>query len=197
MSTPFELPPLPYAMDALAPHLSQEALEYHYGKHHQGYVNKLNKQVVGTEYEGMALDDIVKTASGGVFNNAAQIWNHSFYWQCLSPSGGGACPEGPFADALAAAFGSVDAFVEQYTAAITSVFGSGWAWLVKTGEGKLEIVTTKDAGCPIVDSGVTPILTVDVWEHAYYIDYRNSRPNYVTAFWELVNWEFAASQFAQ
>ncbi|KNC55077.1 superoxide dismutase [Thecamonas trahens ATCC 50062] len=191
----FELPPLPYAMDALAPHISQETLEYHYGKHHQGYVNKLNKQIPGSEYEGKSLEEIVTSASGGVFNNAAQVWNHSFYWQCLSPNGGGKPVDGPFAQALVDAFGSIDAFVDAYSQAIATVFGSGWAWLVKNQDGKLEIVCTKDAGCPITD-GLIPILTCDVWEHAYYIDYRNSRPNYIEAFWQLVNWDFAAAQFA-
>ncbi len=186
-----ELPKLPYAMDALTPHLSMETLEYHYGKHHQAYVNNLNKLVAGTEHEGKSLEDLIRTTSGGLFNNAAQTWNHSFYWNCLSPDGGGE-PGGPLGEAIASAFGSFASFKEAFTKAAATNFGSGWTWLVKDGSGTLEIVSTGNAGNPMTE-GKTPILTIDVWEHAYYIDYRNARPKYIEAFWNLVNFEFAAS----
>jgi len=184
------LPKLPYAMDALAPHISQETLEYHYGKHHQTYVNNLNGLIPGTEFENLSLEDIIKTASGGVFNNAAQVWNHSFYWNCLSPNGGGE-PSGAVADAISAAFGSFAAFKEQFTDTSVKTFGSGWGWLVKNADGSLAIVSTSNAGNPMT-GGQTALLTCDVWEHAYYIDYRNARPNYLKAFWNLVNWDFVA-----
>jgi Fe-Mn family superoxide dismutase len=189
----FELPPLPYAQDALEPHISAETLEYHYGKHHNTYVTNLNKLTEGTDNAGKSLEEIIKTASGGLFNNAAQVWNHTFYWNCLSPTGGGA-PTGALAAAIDAAFGSFDAFKEKFSTSAATNFGSGWTWLVKGADGKLAIVNTSNAGCPITD-GVTPVLTCDVWEHAYYIDYRNARPKYVEAFWNLVNWEFAAANF--
>lgn len=190
----FELPALPYAKDALAPHISEETLEFHYGKHHQTYVTNLNNLVAGTEFEGAALEDVVTKSSGGVFNNAAQIWNHTFYWNSLSPNGGGA-PTGNLAAAIEAEFGSFDAFKEAFTKCAVTTFGSGWAWLVKDADGKLSLVSSSNAACPLTD-GLTPLLTCDVWEHAYYIDYRNARPKYLAAFWELVNWEFAAANFA-
>ncbi len=190
----FELPALPYAKDALAPHISAETLEYHYGKHHQTYVTNLNNLVPGTEFEGLSLEEIVKKSSGGIFNNAAQVWNHTFYWHSLSPNGGGA-PSGALADAIDKAFGSFEKFKEELTKTAVTTFGSGWAWLVKNADGSLALVSTSNAGCPLT-SGQTPILTVDVWEHAYYIDYRNLRPKYLEAFWALVNWEFASANFA-
>jgi len=190
----FELPELPYAKDALAPHISAETLEYHYGKHHQTYVTNLNNLVPGTEFEGLSLEEIVKKSSGGIFNNAAQVWNHTFYWHSLSPNGGGA-PSGALAEAIEKTFGSFEKFKEELTKTAVTTFGSGWAWLVKNADGSLALVSTSNAGCPLT-SGQTPILTVDVWEHAYYIDYRNLRPKYLEAFWALVNWEFASANFA-
>ena len=187
----FELPALPYAKDALAPHISAETIEYHYGKHHNTYVVNLNGLIEGTEFADMSLEDIVKKSSGPVFNNAAQVWNHTFYWNCLSPNGGGE-PSGALADAINAKFGSFDEFKKAYTADCIGNFGSGWTWLVKNAAGELEIVKTSNAGCPLTD-GMTPLMTCDVWEHAYYIDYRNARPSYVEAFWNLVNWDFVAS----
>lgn len=186
----FELPALPYAKNALAPHMSEETLEFHYGKHHNAYVTNLNNLVPGTEFEGKTLEEIVKTSSGGIFNNAAQVWNHTFFWNSLSPNGGGE-PTGAIADAINKAFGSFEAFKEAFTKSAATNFGSGWTWLVKQADGALAIVNTSNAGSPITEAGVTPILTVDVWEHAYYIDYRNARPNYLNAYWALVNWEFA------
>jgi len=188
----FELPPLPYEQNALEPHISAETLEYHYGKHHKTYVDKLNGLVGGTDMENKSLEEVVKAAEGGVFNNAAQIWNHTFYWHCLSPSGGGA-PSGKLGEAIDAAFGSFDKFKEEFTNSAVNSFGSGWTWLVQKGDGSVAIVNTSNAGTPLTDDSVTPLLTVDVWEHAYYIDYRNARPKYMEAFWNLVNWEFAAS----
>ena len=190
----FELPALPYAKDALAPHISAETIEYHYGKHHQTYVTNLNNLVPGTEFEGLSLEEIVKKSSGGIFNNAAQVWNHTFYWHSLSPNGGGA-PTGALAEAIDKTFGSFDKFKEELTKTAVTTFGSGWAWLVKDAEGNLSLVSTSNAGTPLT-SGLTPILTVDVWEHAYYIDFRNLRPKYLEAFWALVNWEFANANFA-
>ncbi|MBV6305969.1 superoxide dismutase [Fe] [Candidimonas humi] len=184
------LPPLPYAMDALAPHISKETLEYHYGKHHQAYVTNLNAQIQGTEFESASLVDIIKKASGGVFNNAAQVWNHTFYWNSLSPKGGGE-PSGKLADAINAKWGSVAAFKEAFSKSAAGNFGSGWTWLVKKSDGSLDIVNTSNAATPITTSDV-PLLTCDVWEHAYYIDYRNARPKYLENFWNLVNWKFAA-----
>jgi len=185
-----ELPALPYAMDALAPHISKETLEYHYGKHHQAYVNKLNSLIPGTEFETATLEDIVKKAKGGMFNQAAQIWNHTFYWHSLSPNGGGE-PKGKLADAIKASFGSFDAFKKEFSDKAAGQFGSGWAWLVEKGDGKLAVVQTSNADTPLAGSD-KPLLTCDVWEHAYYIDYRNARPKYIEAWWNLVNWEFAA-----
>ena len=184
----FTLPALPYAMDSLAPHISQETLEYHYGKHHQTYVTNLNKLVTGTEFESMSLEDIIKKSKGGIFNNAAQVWNHTFYWNCLSPQGGGE-PQGKVADAIKKSFGSFDEFKEQFSQASITTFGSGWGWLVQDAEGNLKIISTSNAGTPMTE-GLTALLTCDVWEHAYYIDYRNARPDYLKAFWSLVNWEF-------
>ena len=191
----FELPALPYARDALAPHISAETIDYHYGKHHNTYVEKLNGMVPGTEFEGKSLEEVIKTSSGGVFNNAAQIWNHSFYWECLSPNGGGDA-SGAVATAIDAAFGSFDEFKNQFNAKATGNFGSGWTWLVKNSDGSVAIVNTSNAETPLTDASVTPLLTVDVWEHAYYIDYRNARPKYMDAFWALVNWEFVNKNFA-
>ena len=191
----FELPALPYEKNALEPHISAETLEYHYGKHHQTYVDKLNGLVAGTDNESKSLEEIIKAAGpGGLFNNAAQIWNHTFYWNSLSPNGGGE-PSGALADAINAKWGSFDKFKEEFSAQAAGNFGSGWTWLVKNGSGEVEIVNTSNAGCPITD-GVTPLLTCDVWEHAYYIDYRNARPKYLEAFWALANWDFAAANFA-
>jgi len=187
----FELPALPYEKNALAPHISEETLEYHYGKHHNTYVVNLNNLVAGTDFENMSLESIIQKSDGGIFNNAAQVWNHTFYWNCLSPNGGGE-PTGAIADAITSTFGSFDKFKEEFTAACITNFGSGWTWLVKNSSGALEIVKTSNAGCPLTD-GQTPIITCDVWEHAYYIDYRNVRPDYVGAFWNLVNWEFVNS----
>ena len=190
----FELPKLPYAKKALAPHLSEETVDFHYGKHHQSYVTNLNYLVPGTEFEGLSLEDVVKKSSGSIFNNAAQIWNHNFYWNSLSPSGG-AQPTGALAEAINKQFGSFSAFQEEFTQCALTTFGSGWAWLVKDAEGNLLLVSTSNAGCPLT-SGQTPLLTCDVWEHAYYIDYRNARPNYLKAFWALVNWDFAAENLS-
>ena len=187
----FQLPELPYAKNALAPHISEETLEYHYGKHHNAYVVNLNGLIDGTEFADMSLEDIIKKSSGPVFNNAAQVWNHTFYWNCLSPNGGGE-PSGALAEAINAKFGSFEEFKKAYTADCIGNFGSGWTWLVKNASGELEIVKTSNAGCPLTE-GVTPLLTCDVWEHAYYIDYRNARPDYVAAFWNLVNWDFVAA----
>lgn len=190
----FELPPLPYADDALEPHISAETISFHYGKHHQTYVTKLNEMVPGTEFEGMSLEEIIMKSEGGVFNNAAQIWNHTFYWNGLTPNGKDAV-SGDLAAAIDAAFGSFDEFKAKFTASCIGNFGSGWTWLVKNADGSLEIVNTANAGCPLT-SGQTPLLTCDVWEHAYYIDYRNARPKYVETFWTLVNWDFVAQNFA-
>ncbi|EOQ97317.1 superoxide dismutase (Fe) [Leptospira wolbachii serovar Codice str. CDC] len=183
-----KLPELPYAKDALAPHISAETLEFHYGKHHQTYVTNLNNLIKGTEFENASLEEIVKKSSGGIFNNAAQIWNHTFYWHSLSPKGGGA-PTGAVADLITKSFGSFDAFKEKFSQSAITNFGSGWTWLVKKGDG-VEIVNTSNAGSPLKD-GLQSLLTIDVWEHAYYIDFRNARPKYVEAFWNLVNWDFA------
>ncbi|MCB9676651.1 MAG: superoxide dismutase [Alphaproteobacteria bacterium] len=186
----FALPALPYSNDALAPHISAETLSFHHGKHHAGYVTKLNAAVdADASLKGKSLEDLIKTTSGGVFNNAAQVFNHTFYWNSLSPNGGGE-PKGAIKAAIDRDFGSFAAFKDAFTAAAGGHFGSGWAWLVKNASGKLEIVQTHDAGCPLT-SGQTPILTCDVWEHAYYIDYRNARPDYINGWWALVNWDFA------
>lgn len=191
----FELPELPYEKSALEPHISAETLEYHYGKHHKTYVDKLNGMVEGTDMADKSLEDVVKAASGGMFNNAAQVWNHTFYWNCLSPNGGGA-PEGELAAKINAAFGSVDKFKDEFTNSAIGNFGSGWTWLVQKQDGSVAIVNTDDADTPLTDDSVTPLLTVDVWEHAYYIDYRNARPKYMDAFWALVNWDFVAGNMS-
>ncbi|MGI9280631.1 MAG: superoxide dismutase [Fe] [Endozoicomonas sp.] len=190
----FELPALPYARDALAPHISEETLDYHYGKHHKTYVDKLNGLVAGTELENKSLEEIIKTSEGGIFNNAAQIWNHTFYWNCLSPNGGGA-PAGELADAINKAFGSFEKFVAAFNDKAVNNFGSSWTWLVKNSDGSVEIVNTSNAGTPLT-TDQKPLLTCDLWEHAYYIDYRNVRPEYLKNFWALVNWNFAAANFA-
>lgn len=185
----FTLPELPYSKDALAPHISAETLEFHHGKHHNAYVTKLNALTEGTDNANKSLEELIKSTEGGLFNQAAQVWNHTFYWNSMSPNGGGA-PSGAIADAINKAFGSFDDFKAKFTAAAGGQFGSGWAWLVKDGGGNLEIVTTSNAGNPLTD-GKTPVLTCDVWEHAYYVDYRNARPKYLEAWWNLVNWDFA------
>ncbi len=190
----FSLPDLPYAKNALEPHISAETLEYHYGKHHQTYVDKLNAMIAGTDMAGKSLEEIIRSSSGGLFNNAAQVWNHSFYWQCLSPSGGGA-PDGKLAEMIARDFGSFEQFVSQFNEKAVANFGSGWTWLVQQPDGKLAIVNTDDAETPLT-TDATPVLTCDVWEHAYYVDYRNARPKYLEAFWQLVNWEHAAQQLS-
>lgn len=190
----FELPALPYEKNALEPHISAETLDFHYGKHHQTYVTNLNNLVPGTDFEGMSLEEIILKSDGGVFNNAAQIWNHTFYWNSLSPNAGGE-PEGELLEAINRDFGSFESFKADFSKACATNFGSGWTWLVKEADGKLAIVNTSNAANPMVD-GLTPLLTCDVWEHAYYIDYRNARPKYVEAFFALVNWEFAAANFA-
>jgi len=190
-----QLSDLPYARDALAPHISEETIDYHYGKHHQAYVNNLNAAIEGTDLANASLEDIIRSSEGGQFNNAAQVWNHTFYWNSLSPNGGGA-PNGDLASAIDGAFGSFDEFKTKFTASAGGNFGSGWTWLVKNADGDLEILNTGNAGTPVTDSSVTPLLTVDVWEHAYYVDYRNARPEYLKNFWEIVNWEFAANNYA-
>ena len=183
-----QLPPLPYPMDALAPHISKETLEYHYSKHHATYVSNLNELIKGTEFEKLALEDIVKRASGGMFNNAAQAWNHTLYWDCLSPEGGGQ-PRGALSDSIRGKWGSFDGFKEAFSRSAVANFGSGWTWLVKKVDGSLDIVNTSNAQTPLTGAD-KPLLACDVWEHAYYIDYRNRRADYVAAFWKLVNWDF-------
>ncbi len=191
-----ELPALPYAMDALEPTISKETLEFHHGKHHQAYVTNLNNLIPGTEYEDMSLEDIIKSApAGGVFNNAAQVWNHTFYWNCMAPNAGGA-PTGALAEAIDAAFGSFDEFKAKFSTSAVTNFGSGWTWLVKTADGGLEIVNTSNAGTVLTNPDQTALLTCDVWEHAYYIDFRNARPKYLEDFWGLVNWDFVSANFA-
>ncbi|OBS08620.1 superoxide dismutase [Acidihalobacter prosperus] len=189
----FELPPLPYAKDALAPHISAETLEFHHDKHHATYVANLNKLVPGTDFENASLEDIIRKApAGGIFNNAAQVWNHTFYFNGMSPKGGE--PEGALAEAITQAFGSLAELKEKFSQSAATNFGSGWTWLVKNSAGGLEIVNTGNAANPLRD-GLTPLLTVDVWEHAYYIDYRNARPKYLEGWWSLVNWSFVAENF--
>lgn len=188
-----QLPDLPYPRNGLAPVISEETLNFHYGKHHNAYVTNLNKLIVGTEFETMTLEGIIGKASGPVFNNAAQVWNHTFYWYCLAPKAGGE-PTGKLAAAITGKFGSFTEFRTQFTQAAATQFGSGWAWLVKNPDGSLEIEQTGNAGCPLT-TGKKPLLTCDVWEHAYYIDYRNARPDYIEGFWKLVNWDFVATQW--
>jgi Fe-Mn family superoxide dismutase len=190
-----QLPALPYARNALAPTISEETIDYHYGKHHNSYVTNLNKMIEGTNDANKSLEEIIRSSKGGVFNNAAQIWNHTFYWNSLAPNAGGA-PTGKLAEAINAAFGSFEEFQTKFTASAAGNFGSGWTWLVKNTDGSLAIVNTSNADTPITDQSLTPLLTVDVWEHAYYVDYRNARPEYLKNFWQIVNWEFAASNFA-
>ena len=187
------LPPLPFARDSLEPVISAETLDYHYGKHHQAYVTNLNKLVAGTEFEQASLEEIVMQSDGGIFNNAAQVWNHTFYWNGLSPNGGGE-PGGALAAAIGEAFGSFAAFKEAFIKSAAGNFGSGWTWLVKNKDDSLEIVNTSNAATPLRD-GKTPLLTIDVWEHAYYIDYRNARPKYLDEIWKLVNWDFVAANY--
>ncbi len=189
-----KLPVLPYALDALAPHLSKETLEYHYGKHHQTYITNLNNLIKGTEFENADLEEIVKKSSGGLFNNAAQTWNHTFYWLSLTPNGQGK-PAGELAAAIDAKWGSFDAFKAEFDKVAAGTFGSGWAWLVKKADGSLDLVSTSNAATPLTTDAV-PLLTCDVWEHAYYIDYRNSRPNYLGGFWNIVNWDEVSKRFA-
>jgi len=188
-----KLPELPYAMNALEPHISAETLEYHYGKHHRAYVTNLNNLIKGTEFENASLEDIIRKSSGGLFNNAAQVWNHTFYWNCLSPSGG-ENPTGALADAINKAFGSIGEFKKQFSQTAITVFGSGWGWLVKNQDGSLALTGSSNAGTPMTE-GKTALLTCDVWEHAYYIDYRNARPQYVESFWNLINWDFVARNY--
>ncbi|MEQ1600334.1 MAG: superoxide dismutase [Fe] [Methylophilaceae bacterium] len=187
------LPALPYAKDALAPVISAETIEFHYGKHHQTYVTNLNNLIKGTEFENSTLEEIVLKASGGIFNNAAQVWNHTFYWNGLKPQGGGA-PSGELAAAIDKAFGSFDEFKKQFTQKAITTFGSGWAWLVKNKDGSLSLESTSNAATPLT-AGQKPLLTIDVWEHAYYIDYRNARAKYAEEFWSIVNWDFVAANF--
>ena len=189
-----ELPALPYDRSALEPHISAETIDFHYGKHHQAYVTNLNNLIVGTEFESADLKSIVRKAHGGLFNNAAQVWNHTFYWNCLSPHGGGA-PTGKLAEAINTAFGSFDNFKAEFTKTAIGTFGSGWAWLVQRADGSLALVSTSNAATPITGTD-KPLMTCDVWEHAYYVDYRNARPKYVEAFWKLVNWDFISKQMA-
>ncbi len=187
------LPPLPYAKNALEPIISAETIEFHYGKHHQAYVTNLNNLIKGTEFENSALEEIILKSSGGIFNNAAQVWNHTFYWNGLKPNGGGA-PTGELAAAIDKAFGSFEEFKKQFSQKAITTFGSGWAWLVKNKDGALSLESTSNAATPMTN-GQTALLTVDVWEHAYYIDYRNARAKYVEEFWNIVNWDFVAANF--
>ncbi len=189
-----ELPALPYDRTALEPHISAETIDFHYSKHHQTYVTNLNNLIAGTEFESADLQSIVRKAQGGMFNNAAQVWNHSFYWNCLKPNGGGA-PTGKLGEAIDSAFGSFDAFKAEFSKTAIGTFGSGWAWLVQRADGSLALVSTSNAATPLTGSD-KPLLTCDVWEHAYYVDYRNARPKYVEAFWNLVNWDFVSAQLA-
>jgi len=189
-----KLPDLPYAKNALEPHISAETIEFHYGKHHQAYVTNLNNLIKGTEFENLSLEGIIRKSSGGIFNNAAQVWNHTFYWNGFKPNGGGE-PIGALADAIKAKWGSFDEFKKAFAQCAITTFGSGWAWLVKKPDGSLDLVSTSNAATPLT-SDAKPLLTCDVWEHAYYIDYRNARAGYVEKFWNLVNWDFVAANFA-
>ncbi|MDR0789989.1 MAG: superoxide dismutase [Bacteroidales bacterium] len=189
----FTLPALPYANNALEPHISQQTIEFHYGKHHQTYVDNLNKLIVGTEFEGKTLEQIIKSATGGIFNNAAQVFNHTFYWNCLTPNGS-LLPNGKLKEAINAEFGSFDMFKEKFTAAAVGLFGSGWAWLVVNSAGKLEIVQTSNAANPMTEDK-TLLLTCDVWEHAYYLDKQNRRPAYLESFWQIVDWQKVNERF--
>jgi superoxide dismutase, Fe-Mn family len=189
----FTLPTLPYELDALAPHIDKKTLEFHYGKHHQAYINNLNGLIPGTKFENADLETIVKESDGAIFNNGAQVWNHTFYFLSFSPNGGGE-PSGKLAEAINRDFGSFAAFKEQFNKAAATLFGSGWAWLVKNADGKLQITQESNAGNPL-RNGLTPILTCDVWEHAYYLDYQNKRPDYITSFWNLIDWNVVGSRY--
>lgn len=189
----FNLPELPFAKNALEPHISERTLEFHYGKHHQTYVNTLNTLIEGTEFENKTLKEIIKSSDGGIFNNAAQVWNHTFYWSCLAPNHKPA-PEGSLKKAIEEAFGSFENFKEEFTKKSVGLFGSGWCWLVKDSAGKLSIVQQSNAGNPMT-KGLTPIMVCDVWEHAYYLDKQNARPKYMESYWELVNWDFIEKQY--
>jgi Fe-Mn family superoxide dismutase len=189
----FELPKLPYGLDALAPVIDKQTMEFHYGKHHQAYVNNLNNLIPGTQFEGARLEEIIKGADGGIYNNAAQVFNHTFYFHSFKPNGGGE-PTGALAEAIASTFGSYKDFKEQFSKAAATLFGSGWAWLVKNQDGKLEIRQEANSGCPI-KWGCTPILTCDVWEHAYYLGYQNRRPDYINDFWDLLDWDVISARF--
>lgn len=189
----FELPKLPYALNALEPHVSQKTLEFHYGKHHQAYVNNLNNLVPGTKFENANLEAIVMEADGPIFNNGAQVWNHTFYFHSFSPKGGGEA-SGNLANAINKSFGSFSTFKENFSKAAATLFGSGWAWLVKKDDGTLEIIQEPNAGNPL-KKGFKPILTCDVWEHAYYLDYQNRRPDHIEAFWKLIDWEAVGKRY--
>jgi Fe-Mn family superoxide dismutase len=189
----FELPALPYEKTALSPTISEETINFHYGKHHNAYVVNLNKLTEGTDFANMTLEEVVKKSEGGMFNNAAQIWNHTFYWNCLTPDA--TAPSDALADAINATFGSMDEFKAQFIASAVGNFGSGWTWLVKNSQGKLEIVNTSNANCPLTED-FTPLLTIDVWEHAYYIDYRNARPKYLDSIWGIINWDYVSANYA-
>lgn len=189
----FELPKLPYAADALAPVISQKTIEFHYGKHHQAYVTNLNNLVTGTKFANATLEEIIKSADGGIFNNGAQVWNHTFYFLSFKPNGGGE-PKGALAEAINKSFGSFTDFKEQFSKAALTQFGSGWAWLSKKADGSLVITQESNAGNPL-KAGLQPILTCDVWEHAYYLDYQNRRPDYVKAFWDILDWDIISKRF--
>lgn len=186
----FQLPELPFPIDSLKPHISEETFQYHWGKHHNAYITNLNKLIDGTKFADMSLEEIIRNSEGGMFNNAAQTYNHSFFWNCLSPNGGGT-PTGKLLDAINESFGSFEEFKTKFSNSAATLFGAGWAWLVKNADGKLEIIQTSNAGTPLT-TDKTPLLTIDVWEHAYYIDYRNARPQFIEHFWEIANWEHAA-----
>ena len=189
----FELPKLPYKLNALVPHISEETLEFHYGKHHLAYVNNLNGLIPGTQFEKASLETIIKNADGAIFNNGAQIWNHTFYFESFSKDGK-RVPDGKLAEAINKSFGSFDAFKEQFTKAAATLFGSGWAWLAKDDDGSLRILQEPNAGNPL-NKGLKPLITCDVWEHAYYIDYRNKRPDYIKSFWEIIDWNIISNRF--
>jgi len=190
---PFELPPLPYAPDALEPYISEKTIDFHYGKHHQAYVTKVNDLVKGTQFEDATLEDIIRDATGGIFNNGAQVWNHTFYWNCLNPDGGKE-PSGDLMEAIVRDFGSFEDFKQNFSAAGATLFGSGWAWLVENDSGRLEIIQESNAGNPL-RNGYKPLLTCDVWEHAYYIDKKNKRPDYIADFWKLVDWKAVENRY--
>lgn len=189
------LPELPFEKGSLTPYISEQTIEFHYGKHHQAYVNKLNDLIKGTEFENASLEEIIQKSEGGIFNNGAQVWNHTFYWNCLSPDGGGE-PSSSLSNAIEESFGSVEVFKEKFSAAAATLFGSGWAWLVKDAHRTLSIVQETNAGNPL-RNGLKPILTCDVWEHAYYLDKQNKRPAYVEDFWKIINWKFAEKNYEE